>query len=67
MTDVAQMTRSETTSIRPFSVNVPEADLIDLRNRILAARWPEREPVNDDSQGVQLATMQKLAQYWATD
>jgi len=67
MTDVAQMARSETTSIRPFSVNVPEAELDDLRRRIKATRWPEREPVNDDSQGVQLATMQKLAQYWATD
>ncbi len=61
------MTRSETTSIRPFSVDVPQADLDDLRRRIKATRWPEREPVSDDSQGVQLATMQKLADYWASD
>ena len=54
-------------AIRPFSVSVPEADLEDLRRRIVATRWPEREPVPDASQGVQLATMQKLARYWATD
>lgn len=54
-------------AIRPFHVNVPEADLIDLRMRIKATRWPERETVTDASQGVQLATTQKLARYWATD
>ena len=67
MTDVAQATRSDTTSIRPFSVNVPEEELVDLRRRIKATKWPERELVSDGSQGVQLATMQKLADYWATD
>ena len=55
------------TNIRPFNVNVPEEELTDLRRRINATRWPERELVNDISQGVQLATMQKLAHYWGTD
>jgi pimeloyl-ACP methyl ester carboxylesterase len=50
-----------------FRVNVPKSDLVDLRRRILATRWPERELVGDATQGVQLATMQKLAQYWATN
>ncbi|HLK64199.1 MAG TPA: epoxide hydrolase [Bryobacteraceae bacterium] len=54
-------------SIRPFHVNVPQAVLADLRRRIAATKWPEREPVSDATQGVQLATMQKLARYWATD
>jgi pimeloyl-ACP methyl ester carboxylesterase len=55
------------TEIRPFRFEAPEGDLDDLRARIAAARWPERETVSDDSQGVQLATMQALAQYWATE
>ena len=54
-------------AIRPFRVNVPEADLADLRKRIAATKWPDREQVGDDTQGVQLATMQKLAQYWANE
>ena len=52
------------TDIRPFRVHVPEADLEDLRARIAATRWPEKETVVDHSQGVQLATMQKVARYW---
>jgi pimeloyl-ACP methyl ester carboxylesterase len=52
-------------SIRPFSFHAPEADLIDLKRRITATRWPSRELVDDASQGVQLATIQKLADYWA--
>jgi pimeloyl-ACP methyl ester carboxylesterase len=55
------------TAIRPFHVDVPEDDLVDLRRRIAATRWPERETVADQSQGVQLATMQELARYWSTD
>jgi pimeloyl-ACP methyl ester carboxylesterase len=55
------------TSIRPFRFNAPEEDLVGLRRRILATKWPEREQVGDASQGVQLATMQELARYWATD
>lgn len=58
---------TDKTAIRPFRVNVPEEELTDLRRRIEATRWPERETVADASQGVQLATMQKLARYWATD
>lgn len=54
-------------AIRPFRVNIPEADLAELRRRIQATRWPERETVADASQGVQLDTIQKLAHYWATD
>jgi pimeloyl-ACP methyl ester carboxylesterase len=54
-------------AIRPFRVNVPEAELTELRRRIEATRWPDRETVGDQSQGVQLATMQKLARYWATE
>jgi pimeloyl-ACP methyl ester carboxylesterase len=54
-------------AIRPFHVSVPEADLADLRRRIAATRWADREVVNDATQGVRLETMQKLARYWATD
>ncbi|HEX6649401.1 MAG TPA: epoxide hydrolase [Pyrinomonadaceae bacterium] len=54
-------------AIRPFRVNVPEAELIELRRRINATRWPDKETVTDQSQGVQLATIQKLARYWATE
>jgi pimeloyl-ACP methyl ester carboxylesterase len=55
---------TEDTSIRPFSFHAPEEDLIDLKRRIAATRWPERELVNDTTQGVQLATIQKLADHW---
>ena len=59
---------SEQTAIRPFSQpTVPEAELTDLRSRVMAMRWPEQETVADASQGVQLSTMKKLARYWATD
>ena len=58
---------AEYTAIRPFRIDVPEEELVDLRRRIEATRWPEKEPVADASQGVPLATMQKLARYWATD
>jgi len=55
------------TAVRPFTFKAPEAELQDLRNRILATRWPEKEAVADDTQGVQLATIQKLAHYWASE
>jgi pimeloyl-ACP methyl ester carboxylesterase len=55
------------TTVRPFRVNVPDADLVDLRRRVAATHWPERETVSDESQGVRLATVQELARYWATD
>ena len=58
---------ADQTAIRPFQVNVPEAELTELRRRIHATRWPERETVMDQSQGVQLATMQRLAQYWGKE
>src|SRR5262249_55222137 len=53
--------------IRPFHVDVPEEDLTDLRQRIAATRWPEKETVADQSQGVPLAMSQELARYWATE
>src|SRR5262249_55689465 len=52
--------------IRPFHVNFPDTDLAELRRRVKATRWPDKETVADATQGVQLATMQKLANYWAT-
>ena len=66
MTDVAR--KADTSpDIRRFQVNFPEADLVELRRRIKATRWPEKEVVADDTQGVQLATIQNLARYWATE
>ena len=53
--------------IRPFHADFPEAELTELRRRINATRWPERETVTDDSQGVRLVMMQELARYWGTD
>src|SRR6266436_248156 len=67
MTNTTQHTGSDKTPIRPFHANVPEAELTELRRRINATKWPERETVTDASQGVQLETIQKLARYWATD
>ena len=58
---------ADKTAIRPFHVNVPEAELTELRRRINATRWPSKELVADRSQGVQLATLQALARYWGTD
>jgi pimeloyl-ACP methyl ester carboxylesterase len=60
-------TPAEDISIRPFQVHIPEAQLADLRRRVLATRWPEKETVGDQSQGVQLAKIQDLAHYWGTD
>ena len=58
---------AEATAIRPFTIETPKADLDDLRARIAATRWPSKELVADRSQGVQLATIQELARYWAED
>jgi pimeloyl-ACP methyl ester carboxylesterase len=58
---------SDTTAIRPFQVSIPEAELTELRRRITATKFPERETVDDMSQGVPLATVQMLARYWATE
>ena len=57
----------EDNAIRPFHINIPEEELVELRRRIAATRWPEQQTVTDQSQGVQLATMQKLADYWTKD
>jgi pimeloyl-ACP methyl ester carboxylesterase len=66
-TDVGEQAAGDNTDVRPFQVDFPEAELVELRRRINATRWPERETVADDSQGVALATMQELARYWGTD
>src|SRR5581483_4854981 len=68
MTTVVQGTVDDTTAIRPFpKVNVRDAELDDLRRRIKATRWPTKELVLDQSQGVQLGTMRQLAAYWADE
>jgi pimeloyl-ACP methyl ester carboxylesterase len=67
MTQASATQPAENTAIRPFEVNFPEAEITELRRRINVTRWPEKETVNDSSQGVQLATIQKLAHYWGTD
>jgi pimeloyl-ACP methyl ester carboxylesterase len=67
MAEGAQQTGSDKTAVRPFHVDVPEAELTDLRSRLNAAKWPERETVPDDSQGVPLAMMRELTRYWAAD
>ncbi|MGO9489964.1 MAG: epoxide hydrolase family protein [Solirubrobacteraceae bacterium] len=66
-TDVAQQTGSQRSAVRPFEIGFPEAELTELRRRVNATRWPERETVGDDSQGVPLATIQELARRWGTD
>ena len=67
MSALAQEKGGDSTAVRPFHVNVPEEQLTDLRKRVQATRWPERETVTDATQGVQLATTQALARYWATE
>jgi pimeloyl-ACP methyl ester carboxylesterase len=67
MPDTAQQTHSDNADVRPFKISFPESDLTELRRRINATRWPERETVADDSQGVPLAMMQDLARYWGSD
>jgi hypothetical protein len=63
------MTQTTTTqpAVRPFKVTVPDEAIADLRRRIAATRWPEKETVPDETQGVQLGTMHKLMRYWGTD
>jgi pimeloyl-ACP methyl ester carboxylesterase len=73
MTDVQTLATPLTVSdvtdpaIRPFRVNIPDAELAEMRRRVAATRWPERETVADTSQGVQLATMRALARHWGTE
>src|SRR5438034_7384383 len=66
-TQTQTQTVAAETAVRPFRVDIPEEQLVDLRRRLAATRWPERETVTDDTQGVQLETIQGLARYWATD
>ena len=66
VTEGAGQAASDSTAVRPFQVGFPEADLAELRRRVNATRWPERETVADDSQGMRLALMQELAAYWGT-
>jgi pimeloyl-ACP methyl ester carboxylesterase len=65
--DVTTGKSEDETAIRPFTIEIPEAEIEGLRARIAATRWPERETVADATQGVQLATMQNLVRYWSTD
>jgi Epoxide hydrolase N terminus len=58
---------TEDAALRPFRVSIPDEELVELRRRVQATRWPERETVADGSQGVQLATMQELVRYWGTE
>jgi pimeloyl-ACP methyl ester carboxylesterase len=67
MNAVIQPKGSDPTAIHPFEVSVPDAELADLRRRINATRWPERDTVTDASQGLPLATLQKLVRYWGTE
>src|SRR5262245_38306353 len=67
MSTVAERTSTDAVALHPFHVNVPEAELTELRRRVQATRLPERETVSDFSQGVPLDTVEKLARYWATE
>ena len=67
MAQATEVKKTADTSIRPFEINIPEEALVDLRRRIEATRFPEKETVADFSQGVQLAFIQELARYWATE
>jgi pimeloyl-ACP methyl ester carboxylesterase len=58
---------AESDAVRPFRIAIPEADLVDLRRRVAATRWPDRETVTDRSQGVRLTTIQQLVRYWQSD
>jgi pimeloyl-ACP methyl ester carboxylesterase len=65
--NAADQPGTDKTPVRPFHINFPESDLTELRRRIKAMRWPERETVSDATQGVQLETTQALARYWASE
>jgi len=65
MADITEA--ADQTAIRPFQISFPESDLAELRKRILETKWPDKETVPDQSQGVQLATMKELARYWASE
>jgi hypothetical protein len=63
---VTTLGSADVTAVRPFTIEIPEAEVEDLRTRIMATRLPEKEPVDDASQGVQVATMRELVRYWGT-
>jgi hypothetical protein len=63
----AQKEKTMSNAIRPFHIHFPDSDIADLRRRVLATKWPDREQVSDTTQGVQLATMQAVAQHWANN
>src|SRR6202167_2700630 len=67
MTQTSATQAADKTTIRPFQVNIPESELTELRRRINSTRWPDRETVTDETQGLPLATIQELAPYWDTD
>ncbi|MFL6710266.1 MAG: epoxide hydrolase family protein [Massilia sp.] len=67
MTQQSQQIGTDGVAIRPFHINVPESELSDLRRRIKATRFPEKETVSDATQGIQLATVKAIAQYWSTN
>src|SRR5688572_27718270 len=67
MSPVSRQVGSDNAALRPFQVNVPEADLVDLRKRVNATKWPDRETVADSSQGMRLDTIQALARYWGKE
>src|SRR5690349_11505525 len=57
---------TQDTAIRPFHVNIPDGQLVDLRRRIAMTRWPDKETVDDQSQGIPLAKLKPLVKYWGT-
>ncbi len=66
-TELGVATAAEPNGVRRFRIDIPEAALVDLRRRVVATRWPDRETVTDQSQGVRLAKLQELVHYWGTD
>ena len=62
-----QSAATQDDTIRTFHINAPDEQLVDLRQRLAATRWPDKETVNDESQGIRLAEMQALVHYWGTD
>jgi len=67
MLGLSRASAAEANAIRPFRIDVPEQDLVDLQRRLATTRWPDKETVTDDSQGVPLAMVQELVRYWQTD
>src|ERR1700729_4048455 len=66
MLGLSRASAAEANAIRPFRIDVPEQELVDLQRRLATTRWPDKETVTDDSQGVPLAMVQELVRYWQT-